>query len=99
MAANRNESVRGRTIILVVSISTRKGLSQFGAPSGRKWAIDALGYWLNDDRIMLSHIGNPHDKVKMRWLESLNVYGNSPSMLVTMIVVNRVEVIIIVDFK
>lgn len=36
LAASRNESVSGRTRTLVVSISTRKGLSQSGAPSGRK---------------------------------------------------------------
>ena len=36
LAANRNDSVMGRTIILVVSISTKNGLSQSGAPSGRK---------------------------------------------------------------
>jgi len=35
-AASRNESVRGRTIILVVSIIIRKGFNQSGAPSGRK---------------------------------------------------------------
>ena len=32
----------GRTVTLVVSISTRNGLSQSGAPSGRKWATDFL---------------------------------------------------------
>jgi len=36
LAASRNDSVAGRTIILVVSISTRNGFSQSGAPSGRK---------------------------------------------------------------
>lgn len=35
-AASRNDRVNGRTITLVVSISTRNGLSQSGAPSGRK---------------------------------------------------------------
>ena len=41
-AARRNERVIGRTATLVVSINTRAGLSQSGAPSGRKWAIDFL---------------------------------------------------------
>jgi len=36
LAASRNERVKGRTIILVVSISTRNGFNQSGAPSGRK---------------------------------------------------------------
>jgi len=35
-AANRNDRVNGRTIILVVSIRTRNGFNQSGAPSGRK---------------------------------------------------------------
>jgi len=36
LAARRNDKVIGRTVTLVVSIRTRKGLSQSGAPSGRK---------------------------------------------------------------
>ena len=35
-AASRNDRVNGRTITLVVSISTRNGLSQSGSPSERK---------------------------------------------------------------
>lgn len=41
-AANRNDRVIGRTVILVVSIIIRAGLSQVGAPSGRKWATNCL---------------------------------------------------------
>ena len=43
LAARRKDRVRGRTITLVVSIRTKNGLSQSGAPSGRKWAVDFLG--------------------------------------------------------
>lgn len=39
-AASRKDRVIERTVTLVVSINTRKGLSQSGAPSGRRWAID-----------------------------------------------------------
>jgi hypothetical protein len=35
-AASRKDRVSGRTKILVVSIITKNGLSQSGAPSGRK---------------------------------------------------------------
>jgi hypothetical protein len=42
-AANRNDSVRGRTVILVVSIRMRNGFSHAGAPSGRKCATNAFG--------------------------------------------------------
>ena len=66
LAARRNERVRGRTIILVVSISTRNGLSQSGAPSGRKWATEALKDLVNLDRTILSHTGSPMVRVKIR---------------------------------
>jgi hypothetical protein len=36
LAARRNDRVIGRTVTLVVSISTKNGLSQSGAPSGKK---------------------------------------------------------------
>lgn len=71
LAASRNDRVRGRTEILVVSIITRKGLSQSGAPSGRKWAINILGNLTRLDEIIDSQIGRPKDRVKMRWLDVL----------------------------
>jgi len=73
LAARRNDRVAGRTIILVVSIKTRNGLSQSGAPSGRKWATDALGDLEKDDIIILIHRGRPSVKVKIRCLEVLNM--------------------------
>lgn len=88
-AANRNDRVKGRTMILVVSISTRNGLSQSGAPSGRKWAIDALRFFENLDRIIDNHKGRPSLKVKIRWLDKLNVYGIRPRRLIKIMIVNR----------
>jgi hypothetical protein len=73
LAANRNESVAGRTTILVVSINTRNGFNQSGAPSGRKCAIDALGAFVNEDKINLSHKGSPRLNVKIKCLEVLNI--------------------------
>lgn len=73
LAASRNERVRGRTEILVVSIKTRNGLSQSGAPSGRKWAINILGNFVRLDEIIDSHTGRPSDRVKIRWLEVLKI--------------------------
>ena len=43
LAANRNDSVIGRTMILVVSIITKNGFNHSGAPSGKKCAIDFFG--------------------------------------------------------
>jgi hypothetical protein len=65
-AANRKERVRGRTRILEVSINTRNGFNQSGAPSGRKWAAEEIGFFVNLDIIILSHTGNPIDRVKIR---------------------------------
>ena len=42
-AASRNDSVTGRKIILVVSISTKKGFSQAGAPPGSSDAAAVEG--------------------------------------------------------
>jgi hypothetical protein len=65
-AASRNDNVRGRTVILVVSISTRKGFNQSGAPSGRKWAINIFGNLISLDMIIDIHRGSPSDRVKIR---------------------------------
>jgi hypothetical protein len=73
LAAKRNDRVRGRTRILVVSIRTRKGFSQSGAPSGRKWAVDFLGLLENLEIISLNQIGRPRARVKIRCLDVLKV--------------------------
>lgn len=78
MAAKRNDKVRGRTRTLVVSIRTRKGLSQSGAPSGSKWAVVFFGLYENLDIISLNHTGSPKDKVKIKCLDVLKVYGINP---------------------
>ena len=88
LAANRNERVRGRTIILVVSIRTRNGFNQSGAPSGRKWAIEAFMFLENLDIIIDSHRGRPNLRVKIRCLDNLNVYGIRPIKLIKIIIVN-----------
>jgi hypothetical protein len=65
-AASRKDSVAGRTKILVVSIRTRNGFNQSGAPSGKKCAIDALGDLVNVDSIILNQIGSPKLRVKIK---------------------------------
>lgn len=82
LAASRNDRVRGRTKILVVSIKTKNGFSQSGAPSGRKWAVDFLGLWENLEIIILSQMGRPRVRVKIRCLDELNVYGIRPIKLI-----------------
>jgi hypothetical protein len=77
-------------MILVVSIRTKNGFNQSGAPSGRKWATDALGAFVNLDKIILSHIGSPKTKVKIRCLDVLNIYGINPNRLI-IIIVRKIE--------
>jgi hypothetical protein len=64
--------VRGRTIILVVSIRIRNGFSQSGAPSGSRCASEALGAMVNLDARNDIHIGRPMARVKIKCLDSLN---------------------------
>lgn len=99
LAANRNDSVIGRTKILVVSIITRNGFSHSGAPSGRKCATDFLGEYVKDEIIILSHIGNPIDRVRIRCLEDDSEYGIIPIRLIPIIVINRAVTIEDIPFK
>jgi hypothetical protein len=93
-AASRKDSVSGRTKTLVVSINTKNGFNQSGAPSGRKWAVDFLGLCVNLDTINLSHKGSPIIKVKIRCLEDLKMYGTKPIRLIIIIITNKEETIV-----
>ena len=66
LAANRNDSVTGRTTILEDSISTSAGFSQSGAPSGSRCAIVALIDFIALDIINSIHIGSPILSVNRR---------------------------------
>ena len=98
-AASRNDRVIGRTVTLVVSISTKNGFSQSGAPSGRKCATDFLIDFTNLDIIIDSHKGNPKIKVKIKWLEVLKKYGINPIKLIRMIEKNSVDTVCLSPFK
>lgn len=99
LAANRNDSVIGRTVILVVSISTRNGLSQSGAPSGRKCAIDILIDFRKVDKIIESHSGSPKISVKIRWLDVLKKYGIRPNRLIKMMERNIVDTVCVMPLR
>ena len=73
LAASRNARVKGRTIILIVSISTKNGLSQSGAPAGNRWAKNIFGACTLADTTNESHIGKAMDKVKIKCLVTLNL--------------------------
>lgn len=87
-AANRNDRVRGRTSTLVDSINTRNGFNQSGAPSGRKWAVDALGLNLNLEIISLNHMGSPRDRVVIKCLVELKAYGVNPTRFRRITIIN-----------
>ena len=98
-AASRNERVIGRTITLVVSIKIRNGLSQSGAPFGRRWAVVFFGNFVIDDDRNLSHRGSPRVRVKIKCLDKPKVYGLRPIKLIIMMVMNIVEIIEEEPFK
>jgi len=95
-AANRNARVRGRTVILVVSIRMRNGFNQVGAPSGNRWATVALGLCVVLDIIIDSHIGRPRRSVKIKCLDREIEYGLRPARLMITIIIKKVETIVVI---
>lgn len=71
-AARRKDRVIGRRIALTVSIRTKKGFNQSGAPEGRRLARKEVGEFETEDKIRANHIGIPSLRVNNRWLEYLN---------------------------
>jgi len=49
LAASRKDSVKGRTIVLKVSITTRKGFNQLGACPGKRRAINTIGELMKEE--------------------------------------------------
>lgn len=68
LAANRKASVKGRTLILIVSIITRKGFNQVGAPPGSKVATVLYGALVTDDIIIPSQRGRANTNVNDKWV-------------------------------
>lgn len=66
LAASRNESVAGRTTVLIVSARVRNGFNQAGAPSGRRAAINEEIFCFADLIIKANHRGNPKVRVNRR---------------------------------
>jgi len=89
LAASRNDNVNGRTKVLMVSIITKKGFNQSGAPPGSRAAANLEGFNVNDDIISANHKGRAKDRVKIRCLDSLKIYGANPDRLIKMIKKNN----------
>jgi hypothetical protein len=75
----------------MVSINTRKGFSQVGAPLGRSLAANEEGEKRIPDIIRESHKGRANDKVNRRCLEALNIYGIRPIKLINITKINKGE--------
>lgn len=82
LAASRKESVNGRRKFLNVSISTKKGFNQVGAPAGSRCARNDFGSWDKADRIIIIHKGIPKENEKRMCEDNLNEYGSSPIKLI-----------------
>ena len=66
LAINRTESVIGRTIILTVSMRTRKGFKAAGAPIGRRPATTEEGLKNTPETKRDSQRGNPRERETAR---------------------------------
>jgi len=74
-------------------------LSQSGAPSGRKCAIEALGALENVEIIILNQIGRPKLSVKIKCLDKLKVYGTKPNKLMKMMIMNKGVIIELIPLR
>lgn len=99
LAARRNERVKGRTLILIVSIITKNGFNQWGAPPGRSAAAHEVVLKIIADIIKLNHKGAPNLSVNRRCLENLNTAGRSPIKLILIIIIKRLTIIELNPFK
>ena len=89
LAVSRNDRVIGRTIVLTVSIITRKGLRGVGAPLGRRCARNFEEDWDRPDKMRVNHKGKPNDRLKTKWLVMLKIYGISPHRFIRIRSKNR----------
>jgi hypothetical protein len=95
LAASRNDRVIGRTVILIVSIKIKNGLSHVGAPSGKRCAIKDLGLCNILETIMVSHKGNPNVNVKIKCEDRLIEYGFNPIKLTRINNINKDEISVV----
>jgi len=99
LAANRIDSVRGRTDVLIDSIKIKKGLNHVGVLFGRRCARNFLGLWVMLDRRLESHSGILSDSVNIMCLERLSVYGFMPRMLINISKINVDVIIEVIPFR
>jgi len=94
LAIRRTDNVIGRTSILTVSISTRRGVSGIGALFGARCASDAIGLNVSPLRTSESHSGIARTIAIDRWLVKEKKYGIRPIRFITIIIVSRAAKVI-----
>ena len=97
LAARRKERVIGRSKILTVSISTKKGFNQSGAPEGRRPAAKEDGAFTIEERIRANHIGSPNLRVNNKCLVDLKTYGRRPRKFMRINITKRGAIKEVVD--
>lgn len=75
LADNRIESVIGRMIALIVSITTMKFISGLGVPNGVKWIIILLNLFFHPNIIVEVHIDALKEKLIEIWAVGVKLYG------------------------
>lgn len=93
LAANRIESVIGRTKILKLSIIGKKGIKNVGVPRGNMNAKLEYGFFEYEDIIKDNHKGNASVNVIAKCLVVLKTYGIKPNILKLIIVINNEDTI------
>lgn len=60
-----------------------------GVPWGTKWANICWVLLIHPYNINVSQNGNAKDKVNVKWLDLVKIYGNSPRKLLNKIIENK----------
>lgn len=85
LAANRTANVPGRIRFLMVSIITMNGMSKVGVPWGTKWANIFWVCLIHPKIIRVIQIGRERERVIVKWLVLVKIYGKSPKELLNTI--------------
>jgi hypothetical protein len=89
LAANRIARVKGRIILLIVSITTIKGINIVGVPLGIKW-INKFEVLLNQPyNITADHKGRAIVSVVDMCLDLVKIKGSNPGTLLNIININN----------
>lgn len=90
LADKRIAKVPGRIMLLIVSIQTMKGIKIAGVPIGTKWVNICWVLLIHPKSIKHNHNGKDKDKVNVKWLVLVKIYGNNPMKLLNIIIENTV---------